>query len=389
MKIAFIVRRCDKRGGISRYVAELSEGLASDNEIHIFASSCQDISAGNISFHRIPMLSFSRLRTARKFALNNIFEIGSFRLNSYFRINYEEFDIVHAQGDYTGKSDVYTAHSCHKAWLKIAQENSSGQIEKLKKSSLNPLHHLILAGEKQNLMMAKKIIAVSSGVKREILKNYPVLEEKIVVIPNGVDIIKFSPENKSCWRNSVREKYHLAPDDFVAIFSAHEFKRKGLEYIIRAMKILNYQNMFLLVAGRDNPWPYQKLAGELEIKEKVIFAGEVNDIERYYAAADVFICPTLYESFLFAGIEAAAAGLPLLVTRVNGVEEYLVDGQNGFFIERDLDDIARKISLLYENKKLSREFSSVAREKAREYRWEKIVQQTRAIYEEVKRLKGR
>ncbi|MEK7282806.1 MAG: glycosyltransferase, partial [Acidobacteriota bacterium] len=70
------------------------------------------------------------------------------------------------------------------------------------------------------------------------------------------------------------------------------------------------------------------------------------DIERYYASADIFVYPSAYEAFSLVSLEAAGAGLPLLVSRVNGTEDLVRPGVNGLFIEREPSDIAAKIRLL-------------------------------------------
>lgn len=385
MKIALAVRRYDKRGGISRYVAELAERFAASNEVHVFANTWQDVGNSRIMFHKIPMMNFDLLRKYKKFAWNNIFEVGSFMVNSKKYINYKEFDIVHTNGDYLGNFDIYTAHSCHKAWLKLAKKEGQGLYDIFAKSGINPLHFLILKNEK--FFFGKNnshrvIISVSEGVKKEIVENYDFPEERIFVIPNGVDINLFNPEKKNVYRNVIREKHKLLEDDFIILFTAKQFERKGLKYLIKALPLLP-EKVKLIVLGDDDPQPYQKLATEISVKERVIFVGHYSRVYEYCATSDIFVFPSLYEAFALAPLEAAASGLPVLITRVSGSKEIVKDGENGFFINRDEKEIARKVSLLYNNRPLLHKMSNEARKTAENYSWDKIAERTLRIYEEV------
>jgi UDP-glucose:(heptosyl)LPS alpha-1,3-glucosyltransferase len=110
----------------------------------------------------------------------------------------------------------------------------------------------------------------------------------------------------------------------------------------------------------------------------------VPEIERYYAAADVFLLPTFYEAFSLATLEAAASGLPLVVTKVNGTEELIEDGRNGFFIERDGDDIAHRLRQLRDDHRLRTMLGDAARQSALRYAWDTIADQTLRVYEEVR-----
>ena len=75
----------------------------------------------------------------------------------------------------------------------------------------------------------------------------------------------------------------------------------------------------------------------------MIFAGARSDLPEIYPAADAFVLPTLYETFALVCLEAMASGLPVLASPVGGIEDYLVDGENGFHIQRDSSEIATEV----------------------------------------------
>jgi UDP-glucose:(heptosyl)LPS alpha-1,3-glucosyltransferase len=387
MKIAFIVRTYAKYGGICGYVTALAERLSKDHEVHIFAATWQDVKSEKIIFHKVPILSFEFMKTRKYFALNNAFEIASFALISVFYVNYKEFDIVHAQGNYFGRMDITTAHSCHKAWLKVFNRTNTSIIERLKKSVVNPLHILLLFAEKHCFNSAKKVVAVSKGVRNEIIKYYEISEKKIVAIPNGVDIDLFNPENRDVYRKEIRNKYNIKNDEIVIMFPAHEFVRKGLWQILEAVSILKEKKICVLAVGRDKNDPFKKIIDETKIR--AIFTGAVENINRYYAASDIFVFPTMYEAFSLATLEAVASGLPAIVTKVNGTDELIRDGYNGFFVGRDGKEIAETIRLLIDDGVLMQKLGKGARESAEKFTWDIIVRNTYDVYEEVLKNKNR
>ncbi|MFC2061477.1 glycosyltransferase family 4 protein [Elusimicrobiota bacterium] len=385
MKIAIAVKNYSKTGGISRYVAELAERYAGHDEVHVYASSWRDVGNSSIIFHKVPMINIRLLKKLKKHAWHNLFEVASFVLTSYFMIRADRYDIVHIQGDYMGAFDIYTAHSCHRAWLDIVNRQDLGILERLKKSAFNPLHAIILMIEKHNLRKAKKIISISEREKEYIIEHYSIAPEKIVPLPHGVDLDSFSIKDRDSKRKEIRAGYNFNADDTVLLFTAHEFKRKGLGQIIEAMNDLNRNDLKLLVIGKDDPAPYIELAEQAGLTERVIFAGTVSDIEDYYAAADLFVFPTMYEPFGLVILEAMAAGLPVITSRSAGAAELIEDGEEGLLLDDDKDvkEVADKIRLVMDNSSLRHDLGMNAADKARRYSWDDIAERTYKLYKEV------
>ena len=97
-----------------------------------------------------------------------------------------------------------------------------------------------------------------------------------------------------------------------------------------------------MVVGSGNPKPYRELCSRNA--DRVIFTGERRDVEDLYAAADCLVLPSAYETFSMVCMEAMASGLAVFATRVGGIEDYLVDGVNGYAIEPNGVDIACKLA---------------------------------------------
>ena len=168
----------------------------------------------------------------------------------------------------------------------------------------------------------------------------------------------------------------------VLLFAGHEFERKGLKIILQALFLLKkIDNIRLIVIGKGNISRYRSIARSLGVLDRVIFAGFVPSVEKYFAAADIFVFPTQYEAFSLAMLEAAASGLPLVVTNVNGVEELVKDGVNGFIIRRNAADIAEKIQMLAEDDNLRKDMGKKSRKIAEKFSWENVTKKIEEVYE--------
>ncbi|MEW6621102.1 MAG: glycosyltransferase family 4 protein [bacterium] len=392
MKIAFITRTCNKKGGISRCVAELAEIFSHTHEVHIFANSWQDISSDKIIFHKVPMLKGNFFLQRKKAGLATILQVYSFVLMSKLKIRPSNFDIVHSYGDCFIPFDVYTSQSSHKTAVRVARNSGWGTYNYLKNTILNPLNLIVFLIEKfsyQRRGSKKNVIIISptEWIKREIIADYKTPEENIIVIPNGVDINEFNPKNREEFRDEVRKELNIKKDDLVLIFIAYEFKRKGLKYIIEALPLIKSERVKLIVIGRDKIKPYVFLSEKLKVAHQIIFL-QPTPLKRYYAASDIFVFPTLYEAFSLATLEAIASGLPIVATKVSGTEELIEDGYNGFFIQRDALDIAQKISFFLENEHCIKQMGENARRTAEGYSWEKVARQTEEIYKKIHLLKS-
>jgi UDP-glucose:(heptosyl)LPS alpha-1,3-glucosyltransferase len=129
----------------------------------------------------------------------------------------------------------------------------------------------------------------------------------------------------------------LKSDQIALLFAGSGWERKGLLFAIQAMALCNNRKMRLLVAGRGNKNVYKTTRLRFWREEPVQFLGEVADVTRLYAAADIFILPTIYDPFSNACLEALACGLPVITTRSNGFSEIVEDAVHGSIVDRASD----------------------------------------------------
>jgi glycosyltransferase involved in cell wall biosynthesis len=112
---------------------------------------------------------------------------------------------------------------------------------------------------------------------------------------------------------------------------------------------------------------YEKISNDARIGARVRFVGMQQDIRPYLWASDAFLFPSSYEAFPLVCLQAAAAGLPLIATRVYGVDEFMMDGQTGWIVERSAKAIAFAIAQAIHNRAQVCEMGRAARKRAEEY----------------------
>lgn len=372
MKIGIIRKKYSFHGGAEQYTRRLIEQLTSSgNEVHIISSEWRPDDAKNnplVTMHKVQTIPAGSFMRDLSFAINASAVALRLRL-----------DIVQSH-DKTLSQDIYRAgDGVHAVWLRQRMK----YISPTRRLSilLNPYHMMILGLERKIFEQGrfKKIIAISEMVKRDILSSYKVPGSAIRVIYNGVDLSHFNPSNKSLFRDEIRRKHDIALDEPVALFVGSGFHRKGVPTLIRAVAEIN-EPFTLIVCGKGRPIAQPNMAGGA----RVIYTGPVQDARRYYAAADFFVFPSIYEPFGNVHIEALASGLPVISTSRCGGAELLTEGLNGYIIDDPADhsSLARAITLLLNPERRAR-MATEARKAAEKYSIESHVSQMLALYEEV------
>ncbi|MCD6478161.1 MAG: glycosyltransferase family 4 protein [Candidatus Aenigmarchaeota archaeon] len=357
MKIGIIILHCDIRKS-SRYVMELSNRFVKKHEVHIFTNEWNAIFDKNIQIHRIPTIKVTHYPRELLFTLL-----------SSLRLSIEKFDVTLAQPTRYFHPDIAEMQFVYKAWGDYRRKNNM---------YVNKMNLFVYWMEKRNLRKAKRVIAISKSVKNEVIKYHGIPEKKIDVIYSGVNADQFKPNKK--YREEIRKKLKISPKENLIIFVGNPFERKGLKYLIEAMRNIDAK---LLIMGRDPTQPeYEKLVRKLDLDKKVMFGGFTKEIEKYFAAADAFVFPTLYEPFGLVITEAMASGLPVVTSRIAGAGELIREGKDGFLLNNPKDpiEIAEKAKKALKKK---RTFGENARERAKEFTWDKVSKRYLNVLEEV------
>jgi len=235
-------------------------------------------------------------------------------------------------------------------------------------------------------------IAVSKMVKKDVQANYPLPDSSFRIAYPGVDAHLKKDLQASEDRGQKRSRLGFAPDDSVVLFVGTEFKRKGLDALLRALSLIPDSRYRLIVAGGGGGKMnrYKELVNHLRLDERVLFLGLVENVGEIYALADATILPTLSDPWGMAPMEAMRAGLPTALSSAEycGAAEY-VQGGEALIINNPSDprEIQEAIIKLTEPE-CRNELSQKGQALAAELTWEKTTADSLATYEEVLRRKG-
>jgi UDP-glucose:(heptosyl)LPS alpha-1,3-glucosyltransferase len=234
--------------------------------------------------------------------------------------------------------EVYRAgDGVHRAWLE-RREQFAAPFQKFLRS-LSRKHEGTLRLEKSLFAEggAQRVIVNSQMVKEEIVRLYRYSVDKIELVRNGVPLeqFRFDPETRAKARASLKVK----PSEIALLFAGSGWDRKGLRFAIDAVEMSGDPRIRLLVVGRGNRHRYKS--------ERAQFFGEVINLPVFYAAADIFVLPTIYDPFSNACLEALASGLPVITTRANGFSEIIDDGIHGSIIDLANDVPALREAIFY------------------------------------------
>ncbi|MBO0980983.1 glycosyltransferase family 4 protein [Microbacterium sp. SD291] len=189
------------------------------------------------------------------------------------------------------------------------------------------------------------VVALSASEPDALRRTYGRVRPRIEVIPNGVDGERFQPPTDA-ERRAARESLQLDDEHRVALFVGYEFERKGLEHAIQALTEATTV-LLLAVGGYEHSIENARAQAErLGVADRVLFTGPRQNLLELYAAADMFVFPSAYESHGLVILEALASGIPVVCTRVGIAPEVIVDGENGYLTGQDPREIAQRLEEL-------------------------------------------
>ncbi len=353
-------------GGMERVLAELAVGLSErGHDVTVIARKCVLPEGSSVRFRRVRGPGRPLLLAHPWFMF-----AGSLAMRRWRR------GVVQSTGAIVlGEVDVIAVHYCHQ----VGPVNPSS-------TSLPYRVHAVAAGWLKRATErlcyrprnARRFVCVSEGVADEMRRHFPAIADRVLTIHNGVNTATFAPGVRAGEAIAERLRLGIDEDRLVAAFVGSEWQRKGLEQAIRAIALA--PGWDLLVAGGGERSRYQQLADSLEVGESVHWLGITSDVQLVYQLSDAFVLPTSYETFSLVSFEAAASGLPVLATPVNGVRELLQDGRNGYLISRDPEEIARRLRELGADPQLRTAIGRAARESALSFSWERMVARYADLY---------
>ncbi len=223
---------------------------------------------------------------------------------------------------------------------------------------------------------ASRVIALSSSLRQTALRTSP--DRKIEVISNAIEADHFKPDGGAS----------ASSDTFKLITVSRLINRKGIDHILRALSGIDDGNIRLLIVGTGNyKQALEKLCSDLGLNGRVEFHGSCPRLEltRLYNGADLFILPSLAESFGMVFAEAMACGLPVIGTRTGGIVDLITHQEGGLLVEpANVEEIQEAIILMKNSPELRLEMGRKNREKIlRDYCWDNIASQYADVYKQI------
>lgn len=199
--------------------------------------------------------------------------------------------------------------------------------------AINPLHQAILSLEKKAFEHPglKRLFTNSEMVKKEISEFYQTDPQKVQVVHNGVEWRRMQSafDTWEVEKERMLSELNLDQSAFQFLFIGHNFRRKGLEKLLKALSMLRQEHFQLSVIGKEKDLSYfNDLIAAWGLSQKVFLFGPRNDAWRFYQLADCLVIPSLYDPFANVTVEGLAMGVFVLSSRTNGGHEVLHD-KNG------------------------------------------------------------
>ncbi|MFI5061657.1 MAG: glycogen synthase, partial [Actinomycetales bacterium] len=255
--------------------------------------------------------------------------------------------------------------------------------------------------EKTAFEGADRVIAVSEGMRRDILASYPSLDpDRVTVVYNGIDLDRWQPLEDDDRARALG----VDPDRPAVVFVGRITRQKGLPYLLRAARLLPKDVQVVLCAGApDTPEIMAEVTRGVEAlqaeRDGVVWIDRLlsqEELRIVLTASTVFVCPSVYEPLGIVNLEAMACGLPVVGTATGGIPEVIVDGVTGRLVPIDqatdgtgtptdpeafVADLAAALTAVVSDSERAELMGSAGRRRAETaFSWTSIAEQTREIY---------
>jgi glycosyltransferase involved in cell wall biosynthesis len=229
-----------------------------------------------------------------------------------------------------------------------------------------------------------QFIAVSPSIRKR-WKTY--FKSEPLLIPNGVDTARFNHEVDG---SSIRRRLNL-DGKYVIVSIGRLSRQKGLEYLIRATALLKKEipTLIVLICGRgEEETNLKKMVADLDLAETVLFVGYIqpDELPKYYAACDVFVLPSVFETFALTLLEALSTGKPIVCARVGGAQQlaaqFASDSYAILVKPCDPRDLAKGVLWFYKNPEFAiAEIRTNVAKILKRYSWKTVATKINALYQ--------
>jgi UDP-glucose:(heptosyl)LPS alpha-1,3-glucosyltransferase len=366
VRLALVVERYTKSGGQERAMAAFAEALAPGHELHLLTSELDLAAPSGVQVH---LLAGARGPAPYRFL--------SFRRAAEARLRRLRPDLSHGIGANCPVADVVHLQTVNREKYGLLGTPPSLRGGLLGRLSNRLYLALVLAAEKRSLSRHGPVfIAVSRRVGGEARRHYGVRVDELRRIPNGYDPEDFDLHRARAGRAATRQRLGLEAQDLGVLFVGPDHGRKGLDVLMQAFSRAKIGPSRLLVAGGAPGWQhrYAELATSLGVAGRVSFLPHHPDLCPCYGAADLLVLPTKYDPFGMVVVEAMACGLPVVVSGLAGVTEYLKADEAELLQDpRDARELQERLEDLARSQERRQALAQRGLKRAQAFRWCEIV----------------
>ncbi len=306
------------------------------------------------------------------------------------------FDLIHAHDWMVGRAALKLKILYKLPLVTTIHSTEIGRAEAVaaKSRMIQQDYQKVITNIEQRLLnYSDRVISCSNYMSGHIKRTFNIPANKINLIPNGVDCLRFNPSTniREQIMKSFRRRYSIperSVNSKIILFVGRLVQEKGVHVLITAFEKLTHNkkiSLNLIVVG-EGPLR-QRLMRKVEglgLKKHVHFLGFVDDttLISLYSSADIFVVPSLYEPFGIVALEAMSSRTPVVVSNVGGLAEIVNDGITGLkFPPGDADSLAAAITRILEQPLLAESLTSKAyHESINEYNWDLVAEKTLQTY---------
>ncbi|MCM3656909.1 glycogen synthase [Agromyces mediolanus] len=374
-------------GGAGVHVAELVRALRRDLDVRVRCFGAARDEAGTFAY--APPVEFDGRNAA----------LGTMGVDLLMAADVAGADLVHSHTWYANFAG-FTAKRLHGV-PHVVTAHSLEPLRPWKAEQLGGGYALSSWVERTAFEDADAVIAVSEGMRRDILRAYPEIDPaRVEVVYNGIDLVDWAPNDDRALVRSLG----VDPDRPSVVFVGRITRQKGLPYLLRAARHLPSDAQLVLCAGApDTPEIMAEVTGLVDElrreRDGVVWIDRHlprAELTALLTSATAFVCPSIYEPLGIVNLEAMACGAAVVGTATGGIPEVVEDGVTGVLVpieqaedgtgtpldpERYVADLAAALERVLDDPDAARRLGAAGRARAEaHFGWTAIAERTREVY---------
>jgi len=385
MKVCFISREYPPHvyGGAGVHVRNLTGELAQVMDVEVRCFGDQDFTRGRLRVKGYQ--PWDRVTDGPEKKFNSA--LGTFSTDLSVVRDPVDADIVHGHTWYASMAG-FMAKVLYDVPF-VATVHSLEPLRPWKEEQLGRSYHLTAWIERVALEAADRVIAVSAQSKAEIVANFNLPPERVVVIHNGIDLETWKPSPAV----ATRQAYGIEGD--YILFVGRTSHQKGMVHLLEAMKHVDPGvRLVCCTSAPDTPEIEKEIAARVQKTPRCLWINALLREEQYielYSNCAVFACPSVYEPFGIINLEAMACERPVVASAVGGIPEVVVPGTTGLLVPpADPRALAESLNLVLRNRSMARQMGRAGRRRAlQHFSWTSIAGHTQRMYQELLQEKAR